>query len=209
MHVNATGVHRGNPGENVRAELRTSFAQPSVVARQRHRWSERLSDQTASLPLVDSSRRTFCSHSCLSAAAVALAALSSACGGSSGTDSTSPGGSGTAGSPLASATAAVNGRVVSVALEGSPLTTVGSAALVRTGLGNFLLARTGQETFAALSAACTHEGNLVTNFTGGQFVCTVHGSQFNVSGTVARGPATRALPTYPATLVNGVVSFTV
>ena len=79
----------------------------------------------------------------------------------------------------------------------------------RTGLGNVLLARTGQDTAVGLGAACTHEGNLVTNFTGAQIVCPVHRSQFNVSGTVARGPATRALPTYPATLASGVVSVTV
>lgn len=169
-----------------------------------------MSDPIAPLPLLDSSRRAFCTHSCLSAAAVALAGLSAACGGGSGgTSATSPGGSAATGTALASASATVNGRVVSVVVDGSPLTAVGGAALVRTGLGNFLLARTGQDTVAALGAACTHEGNVVTNFTGTQFVCTVHGSQFNTSGTVARGPATRALPTFATTLAGGVVSFTV
>lgn len=161
-----------------------------------------------SIPRLDPSRRAFCTHGCLSAAAVALAGLSAACGGSSSTV-TSPGGSGTTGTALATANAAVNGRVISVTVDGSPLTTVGSAALVRTELGNFLLARTTQETFAALSAACTHEGNVVSNFTGSQFVCPVHGSQFNLSGTVARGPATRALATYPTVFAGGIVSFTV
>ncbi len=157
---------------------------------------------------LDSSRRTFCTHGCLSAAALALASLSGACGGG-GNSSTSPGGSGTTGNPLASATASVDARTVSVAVAGSPLATVGGAALLRTSLGNFLVARTGQDAFSALTATCTHESNVITNFTGSEFACTFHGSMFTVSGTVARGPATRALTSYPTTFTNNVVSFTV
>lgn len=160
-------------------------------------------------PLLDPSRRTFCTHGCLSAAAVALASLSAACGGGGGSSATSPGGSGSTGSALGSATANVNGRVISVPVDGSPLTTVGGAALVRTALGNFLVARTGQDAFTALTATCTHESNLITNFTGSQFACTFHGSLFNTSGSVARGPATRALTAYPATFASNVVSFQV
>ena len=80
---------------------------------------------------------------------------------------------------------------------------------MRTSLGNFLVARTGQDAFSALTATCTHESNVITNFTGSEFACTFHGSMFTVSGTVARGPATRALTSYPTTFANNVVSFTV
>ena len=164
---------------------------------------------SASRPL-DPTRRTFCTHGCLSAAAVALGAVSSACGGGSGgTSSTSPGGSGDTGSPLATANATVNGRAISVPIDGSPLTAVGSAAILRTPLGNFLIARTGQDTFSALTAVCTHEMNTVANFTGSQFACTFHGSLYNTSGTVARGPATRALTSYPTTFAGNVVTFNV
>ena len=76
-------------------------------------------------------------------------------------------------------------------IDGSPLATVGGAAVVRTSLGNYLLARTGQDTFTALTAVCTHEMNQITNFTGSQFACTFHGSLYTTSGSVARGPATR------------------
>jgi cytochrome b6-f complex iron-sulfur subunit len=155
----------------------------------------------------DPTRRTFCTHGCLSAAAVALGALSSACGGSS--SPTSPGGSGSTGSPLATANATVSGRTITVPVDGSPLATVGGAALLRTSLGNFLIARTGQDAFSALTAVCTHENNVVANFTGSQFACTFHGSLYNTSGTVARGPATRALTSYPTTFASNVVSFTV
>jgi len=159
-------------------------------------------------PLVDSSRRSFCTQGCLSAAAVAIATLSAGCGGG-GSDSTSPGGSGSTGSPLGSATGNVSGRVVSVSIDGSPLATVGGAAVVRTSLGNYLLARTGQDTFTALTAVCTHESNQITNFTGSQFACTFHGSLYTTSGTVARGPATRALTSYPTTFASNTVTFTV
>jgi cytochrome b6-f complex iron-sulfur subunit len=154
-------------------------------------------------------RRAFCTHGCLSAAAVALGALASACGGGGSGTPTSPGGSGSTGSPLASANATVSGRTISVPLDGSPLATVGGAALLRTSLGNFLIARTGQDAFSALTATCTHESNVVANFTGSQFACTFHGSLYNTSGTVARGPATRALTSYPTTFASNIVSFTV
>lgn len=156
---------------------------------------------------IDPSRRAFCSYGCLSAAA-ALSALTGCGGGGGGNGTTGPGGSPATGSPLATATAAVNGRTIAVTLDG-PLATVGGAAIARTSAGNFLLARTGAEAVTALTAACTHEGNTVTNFTGSQFVCPVHGSQFNVSGTVAQGPATRPLTSFPATVAAGIATFTV
>lgn len=161
---------------------------------------------TPSATLPDQSRRAFCTHSCLSAAALALAALSNgACGGSS----TSPGGSGSTGSPLGSANSTVSGRTISVPLDGSPLTTVGSAATVRTSLGTYLVARTGQDAFTALSSTCTHESVPITDWTGSQYSCEAHGALFNTSGTVARGPATRALTSYPVSVANGVVTFSV
>ncbi|BCS31013.1 hypothetical protein TBR22_A02120 [Luteitalea sp. TBR-22] len=159
-------------------------------------------------PPLDQTRRTFCAHTCLSAAAVALGALSSACGGS-GSSSTSPGGSGSTGTGLGTANATVSGRTVTVALDGSPLTGPGTAALVRTGVGSYLVARTGADTFTALTATCTHESQTVNNWTGSQYVCTAHGAMFNTSGTVARGPANRALTAYPTTFANNTVTFTV
>jgi cytochrome b6-f complex iron-sulfur subunit len=162
-------------------------------------------------PLIaDPSRRSFCTLGCLSAAAATLATLSAGCGGGGGgTSSTSPGGSGSTGSGLASATANVSGRVITVPVDGSPLTAVGGAALVRTSVGNYLVARTGQDSFTALTATCTHESNTITNFTGSQFACTFHGSLFTTSGSVARGPATRPLTSFPTTFANNAVTFSV
>lgn len=160
---------------------------------------------------LDPTRRTFCTHSCMSAAAVALGAVTSACGGGSngGTSATGPGGSGDTGSPLSAANATVSGRTISVPVDGSPLATVGGAAIVRTPLGNYLVARTGQNSFSALTAVCTHEMNTIGNFTGSQFACTFHGSLYTTSGAVVRGPATRALTTYPTSFAGNTLTFDV
>lgn len=81
--------------------------------------------------------------------------------------------------------------------------------MTQTSLGNFLMARTGDTTVTALTAICTHEGCTVSNFSGSQFVCPCHGSTFNASGSVAKGPANRALQQFATQVANGVVTFTV
>jgi Rieske Fe-S protein len=106
--------------------------------------------------------------------------------------------------------ATVNGRVVSVAVDaGSPLAAVGSAALLQTSVGIYLVAHPAVDTFTALAGTCTHEGCTVSGFSSSQFVCPCHGSQFSLSGAVARGPATRALQQYSTQFANGVLTFTV
>lgn len=89
------------------------------------------------------------------------------------------------------------------------LATVGGLAITQTSLGSFLLARTGDTTVTALTAICTHEGCTVSNSSGSQFVCPCHGSTFNASGSVAKGPANRALQTFATQVANGVVTFNV
>jgi cytochrome b6-f complex iron-sulfur subunit len=96
-----------------------------------------------------------------------------------------------------------------VSLVSGALATVGGLAITQTSVGNFLLARTGDATVTALTAICTHEGCTVSNMSGNQFVCPCHGSTFNASGSVAKGPANRALQQFPTQVANGVVTFTV
>jgi cytochrome b6-f complex iron-sulfur subunit len=99
---------------------------------------------------------------------------------------------------------------VTVAVDAaSPLAAAGSAAIVRTSLGTFLVARTTQETFSAVTATCTHEACTITGFQNSQFVCPCHGSRFTPSGAVANGPATRPLTQYATQFGNGVLTFTV
>lgn len=47
--------------------------------------------------------------------------------------------------------------------------------------------------FKGLSAVCTHAGCHVAEVTDGKIVCPCHGSEFNLDGTVARGPAAKPL----------------
>jgi cytochrome b6-f complex iron-sulfur subunit len=65
--------------------------------------------------------------------------------------------------------------------------------------------------FYAMSAACTHEGQLVCigttaacTSTGMDLYCTRHGAAFSFTGAVVRGPASTPLPHYAmCTLANG------
>ena len=154
-------------------------------------------------PSNTTTRREFCAQACYASIAAA-GVLVSACGG----NPTSP--SGGSAPPLPSVAGAVAGRTVSVTIDSSsPLATVGNAAMVQTSLGNFLLARSAQDSLMALTAVCTHENQTVNGFADGHYVCNVHGSQFSTSGAVLAGPANRALRSYPTTFASGVVSFTV
>jgi cytochrome b6-f complex iron-sulfur subunit len=151
--------------------------------------------------LQPQTRREFCAHACQAASIVALGSLAG-CGGGSPTSPSSA-------AQLGSASATVAGRVVSVNVDAATaLATVGSAAMVQTSLGTFLVARTAQDSFTALTATCTHQACTVTGFSDGVFVCPCHGSEYTTAGSVVRGPATRALQQFPTQFANGVLTFT-
>lgn len=157
------------------------------------------------LERLSSSRREFCTHACQAASLLALGVLAG-CGGSD--SPTSP--SGGSAPPLSSVGASVSGRVVTVNVDtASPLATVGGAATTQTSLGTFLIARTGQDTFTALTAICTHEQCTVSGFSNSRFVCPCHGSQYSTSGAVVQGPATRSLASYATQFSNNVLTFSV
>src|SRR4051812_22789667 len=107
--------------------------------------------------VADSSRRAFCVQACHAASCVALAALAEACGGGGG-------GNGPSNVPqLSTVTGSVSGSTVQVQIDSSsPLAAVGSAALVRSSSGLFLVSRTGEASFAALTSTCTHDTCTVT-----------------------------------------------
>jgi cytochrome b6-f complex iron-sulfur subunit len=146
-------------------------------------------------------RREFCADACRAASMLALGTVA-ACSGSSTSPSSVP--------QLGFTPATVTGRVVSVPIDAaSPLAAVGSAALLQTSVGTYLVAHPAVDTFTALSGTCTHEGCTVSGFSSSQLICPCHGSQFTLSGAVARGPATRALQQYTTQFANGVLTFTV
>jgi Rieske Fe-S protein len=146
-------------------------------------------------------RREFCASCSQAAGLVALGAVAG-CGGS-------PTGPSSNAESLPSVTAAVSGRSVSVTLAGSsPLASTGGMALAQTGIGSFLITRTGASTATVLTATCTHEGCAITGFSGSQFVCPCHGSTFSSSGSVVKGPANRSLQQFTATVNGDVLTFT-
>jgi Rieske Fe-S protein len=156
--------------------------------------------------MTEHTRRQFCTQACQLASAATLAgsmgALLEACGGG--------GGSGTLPSnvPALSTVAgtAVSGGITVSVDTGSPLAAVGSAALVQSSAGLFLVAHTAQDTFTATTATCTHEACTITGFTGSEYVCPCHGSRFSTSGAVQNGPATRSLRTFATRVASGVLT---
>jgi cytochrome b6-f complex iron-sulfur subunit len=93
----------------------------------------------------------------------------------------------------------------------SPLANTGGAMLVAVpGTANFLVARTGPDTFVAVTAECTHVACQVTTFDSGSgtYECPCHGSQFSTTGTVRRGPASRDLKRFNTRFENGVLTIT-
>jgi cytochrome b6-f complex iron-sulfur subunit len=152
-------------------------------------------------------RRMFCSRTCTAAAAAAmggaLGTILSSCGG--GSSPTSPGGGGATALPTVPGTA--SGATIQVAIDaGSPLAATGSVALVRAGGRSILVARTGTDSFSALSSTCTHEGCAITAFVGQDFVCLCHGAEFDSSGLVVAGPTRTPLPQYPTQFENGLLT---
>jgi Rieske Fe-S protein len=103
-------------------------------------------------------------------------------------------------------TGTVSGGAVTVTIDASsPLASTGSAALVNTSSGNFLVSRAGDQ-FTALTATCTHEGCVVSNFQSGTYECPCHGSQYSTNGSVTRGPATRSLAQFQTSFANNVLT---
>jgi cytochrome b6-f complex iron-sulfur subunit len=143
-------------------------------------------------------RREFCLHSC-QAVSLAAAALTG-CSGSS----TSPSNSSLP--ALRTVQGTVSGGTVTVSIDSnSPLASTGSAALVNSTSGNFLVSRAGDQ-FTVLTAVCTHEGCVVSNFSNNTFECPCHGSQYTISGSVVRGPATRSLAQFQTSFASNVLT---
>jgi cytochrome b6-f complex iron-sulfur subunit len=102
----------------------------------------------------------------------------------------------------------VNGTITLNIDASSPLASVGSAALVNPSSSRVLVARTGQTSFTALTAVCTHEGCTVSNYQNQVFECPCHGSQFSTSGSVVKGPASSPLRSFATAFNNNVLTIT-
>lgn len=154
----------------------------------------------------EQTRRQFCLHVCRAASLATLGGALVALEGCGGNPA-GPGGG--AFQSLATVAGTLGNGSLSVTVDAaSPLAAVGSAALVQSAAGYFLLAHTAQDTFAALTANCTHQACLVSGYGSGTFVCPCHGSQFTTDGRVVAGPAPTALRQYATSFSGGVVTVT-
>jgi cytochrome b6-f complex iron-sulfur subunit len=149
-------------------------------------------------------RREFCSQACQAVAVAALGASLPGCGGGGGVTGSS---SSAPALPLINASV-VNGAVVFTVDATSPLAAVGSAALVQSPSGLFLVAHTAQDAFTALTSTCTHEQCTITGFAGASYVCPCHGSRFDTSGRVQNGPAVASLRAFATQFATPVVTIT-
>lgn len=79
----------------------------------------------------------------------------------------------------------------------NPLNKIGGYETVQTKVGKIVVARTGESTFAACSAVCTHRnGPIQYDAQTQQFFCPTHNSRFGQDGQVLRGPARQPLQSY-------------
>lgn len=65
----------------------------------------------------------------------------------------------------------------------------------------------GNDSYVALAMICTHAGHSLVK-TGNKFYCSLHGSEFDISGTVLNGPAERNLVHLPIEKNNGIIEIT-
>ena len=154
--------------------------------------------------LLHQSRRTFCLNACQAASLIAVGAVLESCGGGGGGNPVGGGGSVTS-LPTVSGTV-IAANTLTVAVDSGPLAVVGGAAFVTSSAGNVLVARTGQDTFSALSSICTHENCNVSAWSSPMFVCPCHGSEYATDGTVVRGPAARSLTKFGTSVANNILT---
>ena len=139
----------------------------------------------------------------LASSAGALVAFLESCSNPSG-----PNGGG--GPSLQTIQTTATNNVISLTIDSSsPLSGVGTAALVEYQNGPVLVARTSQTAFVALTAICTHQGCTISSYSNGTYTCPCHGSQFDVNGNVVRGPASRSLVKYATSFANNVLTIAV
>ncbi|GAB3911953.1 Rieske iron-sulfur protein [Microlunatus endophyticus] len=89
----------------------------------------------------------------------------------------------------------------SAASSAGPLTVAKTAVPSGSGMikDGFIVTQPTAGSFKAFSNICTHQGCPITDISGGTIMCNCHGSEFNLDGSVKRGPASRPLTTAKVT----------
>jgi len=101
-----------------------------------------------------------------------------------------------------------NGNTITIDLLNSSVSDLneqGGWVLIRD--ANTLVVNVGGETIRSFTSVCTHTG-CSTNwaFSNSLFECTCHGSRFNTSGEVTRGPASRDLEEFSVTREDNLIT---
>ena len=143
-------------------------------------------------------RRTFCVRAGRALTAAAVGSLVPACNSPTAPSSTTP-------LPNQGATRANNAVIVNID-RASPLASPGGVALVQTPSDSYLVTRTSENMFLAVTAVCTHFGCVVSEHDNAIYVCPCHGSQFNASGAVVKGPASRPLRAFTTEFANDTLT---
>jgi Rieske Fe-S protein len=115
------------------------------------------------------------------------------------------------GSALPTIQGSVSNGTVSITVDSaSVLAKTGSAAIVVFSSGTLLVDHPSTNTFVAISSTCTHQGCTISNFDSGsnQFVCTCHGSRFDLNGKVVQGPANSNLQSFQTQFSNNILTIT-
>jgi Rieske Fe-S protein len=73
---------------------------------------------------------------------------------------------------------------------------VGKPELVKKGLPKPVIIYRSEDSIRAISPKCTHRGCTVAVKKKNTYACPCHGAQFDYTGAVTRGPATRDLELY-------------
>ncbi|MRR20463.1 Rieske (2Fe-2S) protein, partial [bacterium] len=99
-----------------------------------------------------------------------------------------------------------NNGPLTIDITGSEFAALATAGgyVVKNGI---IIINTGSDTFAALSAICTHQGCVVAyNNSAGNVQCPCHGSVFSTSGSVITGPASTPLARYSVTTSGNILT---
>ncbi len=72
---------------------------------------------------------------------------------------------------------------------------------------NVFLKKNNDGSYLALAMLCTHAGNPLVK-TGKKLFCSLHGSEFDETGKVLKGPAEKNLVQLPVINNNGIVEIT-
>ena len=99
-----------------------------------------------------------------------------------------PSGGGPSGGGQLPAGVTVNSNVTTIDLSQQPGLSATSGFLLIVPVHVFIV-KVGTSAFRAFTSICTHQQCDVNDFSGGTINCPCHGSQFDTSGQVVRGPA--------------------